>query len=94
MANLTLTVEPGPHVRVVFTGDPLPGATRAALVPTEREGSADEDLLEDSSNRIEDFLRAQGYRDATAPHTRQGNWRPAAHYVRGAQAVAVPCRQR
>ncbi len=71
VANLTLTVEPGPHVRVVFTGDPLPGATRAALVPIEREGSADEDLLEDSSNRIEDFLRAQGYRDATAPHTRQ-----------------------
>lgn len=71
VANLTLTVTPGPHVRVVFTGDPLPGATRAALVPTEREGSTDEDLLEDSSNRIEEFLRAGGYRDASAPHTRQ-----------------------
>ena len=71
VANLTLTVAPGPHVSVVFTGDPLPGATRTALVPIEREGSADEDLLEDSSNRIEEFLRAQGYRDATAPHTRQ-----------------------
>ena len=71
VANLTLTVAPGPHVSVVFSGDPLPGATRAALVPIEREGSADEDLLEDSSNRIEEFLRAQGYRDATAPHTRQ-----------------------
>ena len=71
VASLTLTVEPGPHVSVVFTGDPLPSATRAALVPIEREGSADEDLLEDSSNRIEDFLRAGGYRDATAPHTRQ-----------------------
>jgi outer membrane protein assembly complex protein YaeT len=70
-ANLTLTVAPGPHVSVVFSGDPLPGATRAALVPIEREGSADEDLLEDSSNRIEEFLRAQGYRDAMAPHTRQ-----------------------
>ena len=70
-ANLTLTVAPGPHVSVVFSGDPLPGATRTALVPIEREGSADEDLLEDSSNRIEEFLRAQGYRDAMAPHTRQ-----------------------
>jgi outer membrane protein insertion porin family len=71
VANLTLTVNPGPHVSVVFTGDPLPGATRTALVPIEREGSADEDLLEDSSNRIEEYLRGQGYRDATAPHTRQ-----------------------
>jgi outer membrane protein insertion porin family len=35
-----------------------------------REGSVDEDLLEDSSNRIEEFLKAQGYREATAPHTR------------------------
>ena len=29
-----------------------------------------EDLLEDSTNRIEEFLRAQGYRDAAAPHAR------------------------
>jgi outer membrane protein insertion porin family len=71
VANLTLTVAPGPHVRVVFSGDPLPSATRATLVPIEREGSADEDLLEDSSNRIQEFLRAGGYRDAMAPHTRQ-----------------------
>jgi len=71
VANLTLTVAPGPHVSVVFNGDPLPGSTRDALVPIEREGSADEDLLEDSSNRIEQYLRAQGYRDAMAPHTRQ-----------------------
>ena len=71
VANLTLTVAPGPHVSVVFSGDPLPSATRASLVPVEREGSADEDLLEDSSNRIEEFLRSQGYRDASAPHTRQ-----------------------
>ena len=71
VANLTLTVAPGPHVSVVFSGDPLPSPTRATLVPIEREGSADEDLLEDSSNRIQEFLRAQGYRDAMAPHTRQ-----------------------
>src|SRR5262249_24712397 len=32
--------------------------------------SVDEDLLEDSSHRIEEALRAQGYRDAAAPHTR------------------------
>jgi len=58
-------------VRVVFTGDPLPSDQRAELVPVEREGSVDEDLLEDSSNRIEEYLRTQGYRDAKAPHTRE-----------------------
>ena len=71
VANLTLTVTPGPHGRVVFTGDSLPADKRAELVPIEREGSVDEDLLEDSSNRIEDYLRAQGYRDAKASHTRE-----------------------
>ncbi|MGH9140577.1 MAG: POTRA domain-containing protein, partial [Vicinamibacterales bacterium] len=71
VADLTLTVMPGPRVRVVFTGDSLPSDRRADLVPVEREGSIDEDLLEDSSNRIEDYLRGEGYRDARAPHTRQ-----------------------
>ncbi len=70
-ADLTLTVVPGPRVRVVFSGDPLPSDRRAELVPVEREGSVDEDLLEDSSNRIEEYLRALGYRDARAPHARE-----------------------
>jgi outer membrane protein insertion porin family len=70
-ADLTLTVIPGPRVRVVFTGDSLPSDRRTELVPVEREGSVDEDLLEDSSNRIVEFLRAQGYRDARAPHARE-----------------------
>jgi len=71
VANITLTVSPGPLVRVVFDGDPLPSDRRAELVPVEREGSVDEDLLEDSTSRIEEYLRAQGYRDAVAPHTRE-----------------------
>ena len=70
LAKLTLTVTPGPHVRVVFTGDPLPADKRAELVPIEREGSVDEDLLEDATNAIVDYLRGQGYRDAMAPHSR------------------------
>jgi outer membrane protein insertion porin family len=70
IANLTLTVAPGPHVRVVFMGDPIPSDRRTELVPIEREGSVDEDLLEDSTNRIVDYLRGQGYRDAVAPHSR------------------------
>jgi outer membrane protein insertion porin family len=71
VANMTVTFTPGPRVRVVFTGDPLPADRRDELVPVEREGSVDEDLLEDASNRIEEYLRAQGYRDAAAPHTRE-----------------------
>ena len=71
VANLTLKIIHGPLVRVVVTGDPLPIEERADLVLIEREGSVDEDLLEDSSSRIEDALRAQGYRDASASHTRE-----------------------
>jgi outer membrane protein assembly complex protein YaeT len=71
VANITIVVASGPHVRVVFAGDPLPSDRRAELVPVEREGSVDEDLLEDSSNRIEEYLRAQGYREAAAPHSRE-----------------------
>jgi outer membrane protein insertion porin family len=67
--NLTFTVDPGRHVRIVFTGDPIPG-DRKDLVPVEREGSVDEDLLEDSTARIEDALKARGYKDAMAPHER------------------------
>src|SRR5262249_54894182 len=69
-AELTLAVNHGPHVRVVFGGDALPSDVRGDLGPIEREGSADEALLEDSTNRIEEYLRNLGYRDAKAPHTR------------------------
>jgi len=70
LADITLTVTPGPRVRVVFTGEPLPAERRADLVPVEREGSIDEDLLEDSSHGIEEFLKGQGYDDAKATYTR------------------------
>jgi outer membrane protein assembly complex protein YaeT len=70
LAALTLTVDPGPHVRVVFAGDDLPRERRDEFVPIEREGSADEDLLEDSTHRIEEYFRGEGYRDASAPYSR------------------------
>ena len=69
--SLSVVVEPGPKVRVQFRGDPLPGDRRDELVPIAREGSADEDLLEDSTQRIVAFWQGQGYRDATAPFTRE-----------------------
>ena len=69
VVNLTVTVDPGRHVSVVFAGDSFPGEKRD-LVPFEREGSVDEDLLEDSTARLEDALKSQGYKDARAPHER------------------------
>jgi outer membrane protein insertion porin family len=85
--NLTFTVDPGRHVRIVFTGDPIPG-DRKDLVPVEREGSVDEDLLEDSTARIEDALKARGYKDAMAPHERMevdGELVITFHITRGLQ---------
>jgi outer membrane protein assembly complex protein YaeT len=70
-ANVVLNVDQGPRVRVEFRGDPLPEDRRNDLVPISREGSANEDLLEDASNAIEEYLRGQGYRDAAAPHARE-----------------------
>ena len=69
--NLLLTVSPGLRVRLVFAGDEIPENRRDDLVPVEREASVDEDLLEDSGLRIEEYLRAQGYRDATATYARE-----------------------
>jgi outer membrane protein assembly complex protein YaeT len=68
--NLSLDAVQGPRVRIVFTGEQLPGDVRDELVPIAREGSTDEDLLEDSTNRIRDYLHAQGYRDAQVSHQR------------------------
>jgi outer membrane protein insertion porin family len=64
--DLRFTVVPGPIVRVVFRGDPLPPDRIKELVPVEREGSVDQDLLEDSARRITDYLNEQGYWKATA----------------------------
>ena len=69
-AIVTITADRGPVVNVAFTGDPLPEAERERLVPVRAEGSADEDLLEDASRAIENYLYARGYRDASADYTR------------------------
>ena len=55
------TIDAGPLVTVRFEGDPLPRDRRDELAPLEREGSVDEDLLEDSEAAIRAYLRQQGY---------------------------------
>ena len=69
--NITIAAEPGPHVSLVFAGDPLPEGNRAAFVPIRAERSVDQDLLEDASLRIENDLREQGYRNARASYARE-----------------------
>ena len=71
--DLTVEVETGPMVTVRFTGDPLPKDKLDELVPIEREGSIDQDILEDSARRIVEYLNQQGYwkAEVKAPERRQ-----------------------
>ena len=70
-ADLTIAVRPGPLVSVRFEGDPIPKDRLEQLVPIEREGSVNEDLLEDAKNRIASYLAQQGYWRAEVTHTEQ-----------------------
>ena len=70
-AIVTVNLSRGPRVVVAFTGDLLPDIERTRLVPIRAEGSADEDLLEDSSLAIERYFHDQGYRDGEAVYTRE-----------------------
>ena len=69
--SITVDVNPGPHVRLVFAGESLPDGDLEELVPIRAERSVDQDLLEDASRAIENALREQGYRSAQAPYSRQ-----------------------
>jgi outer membrane protein insertion porin family len=94
LAEVTVNVEPGPRVRVQFEGDPLPNARVADLVPIEREGTLDPDLLEDSARRIQDLLNQQGYWKAEVkpPEQREADGELAIvfHITRGPQFRVAP----
>jgi outer membrane protein insertion porin family len=92
--DVTVSVEPGPLVRVQFEGDPVPEGKIDDLVPIEREGSVDPDLLEDSALRIQDALKQQGYwkADVKPPEQREANGDLVLvfHVTRGAQYRVAP----
>lgn len=67
--DVVLSVESGGLVTLKLSGDPVPGNINE-LVPIRREGSADDDLLEDSVRRIEAVLRREGYWKARAAYSR------------------------
>ena len=68
--DLVLTVDTGPHVEIVFQGDPLTSRERDDLVPIAREHSVNEDILEDSKSAIEGNFRARGYCNPRADYQR------------------------
>ena len=69
--NLIVEIDRGPEVTVQYAGDPLPQDQLDDLVPIEREGAVDIDLIEDSERRIVEFLNRQGYWKASATSSRQ-----------------------
>ena len=69
--DLTIDVRTGPLVSIAFEGDPLPKDKLSELVPIAKEASVDEDLIEDSVQRIRTFLNQQGYWKADATPARQ-----------------------
>jgi len=64
--TILFSVDGGPPV--AMESDPVPDVRLAELVPVAREGSVDEDLLEDSDLRVETRLRRLGYRNARVTH--------------------------
>ena len=92
--DVTVNISPGPPVRVQFEGDPLPNAKVEDLVPIEREGSVDPDLLEDSARRIQDLLNEQGYwkADVKPPEQREEGSELVIvfHIMRGTQYRVAP----
>lgn len=69
--DLAVTIDPGPEIVVRYEGDRLPANRLEELVPVEREGSVDADIIEDSEARITAFLREQGYWKATVTSARR-----------------------
>jgi outer membrane protein assembly complex protein YaeT len=69
--DLVVTLQIGPVVTIAFEGDPLPKEKLADLVPIAREASVDQDLIEDSIQRIRTFLNQQGHWKADASASRQ-----------------------
>lgn len=68
--DIAIAVDAGPRVEVRVTPDGVLPGRLDELVPLQRAGSADQDLLEDSRARIERALRSDGYWKASAPFTR------------------------
>jgi outer membrane protein insertion porin family len=71
VVDLTIFVQIGRLVTIAYRGDPLPRDRQAELVPLAREGTVDQDLIEDAILRIKRYLNQQGYWKADATVERE-----------------------
>ena len=71
LADVTVRAVRGDRVEVEFTGEALPASRRRTLVPIERLRSVEEEVIEDGSRNIEQYLRLEGYRLAEALATQR-----------------------
>jgi outer membrane protein insertion porin family len=79
-ADITVRSTRGPHVTLAFTGDALPASRKDELASIRREGTIDEDVLENEQQSLEAELRAEGFRDAAVRYARE---------ARGGDEVAI-----
>ena len=70
VVDLDVAVTPGPRVTIQFEGDLPPSRQREEASAIRREGSIDEDLIEDTARRLAATLRAEGYWQATTEFRR------------------------
>lgn len=71
LLDLTVDVQPGPRVTLRVEGATIPASKLDELIPVRREGSIDEDLLEDSKRRVESYLRGLGHWKAEVTYDRR-----------------------
>jgi outer membrane protein insertion porin family len=65
---LTFEIQPGPTILAEFEGFPVPGSLRRSLEGVLREGGLKSDAVEETTERLEEALLSQGYRDAAVSH--------------------------
>ena len=66
--NYTFTANQGPEVKVAIEGVKVSKARLKLLIPIFEEGTIDNDLLNEGSHNIREFLQQQGYFDATVEY--------------------------
>jgi outer membrane protein insertion porin family len=71
VVDVAVRIARGPHVTIALRGDPLPATRKDELAVLRGGGTVDEDMLENEQWRLEDDLRAEGYRDAEVRQVRE-----------------------
>ena len=68
--DLELRVDAGPHITLIVEPEAdMPRGKQDDYIPIKREGSVEDDLLDDSRNAIRAALRREGYWKAEASHS-------------------------